>query len=360
MSQENQNIQPGSNSPERESSSQQKQPFWKASLIKVLRGTIGVLETTAVKLETETPTDNQEKQSFLQKLQKSWSGILGKIRLILPAKFSAKLTDTALTGIMAGIVIIVFFITSNFWGSKASQVAKVSPDTAIQQVESTTTPEPIAPEGETVSLESQEDEVISPPEEEAAFEQEEVTVILPSEDEATSEQQEQIPTVVETQNNPSPEEETTSLTAQEEIESEIPAVVESQTNSSPEEETTPNPEIEIPSQLETPQEELENNPPQIPLTPEETLIAAIQNQVTEISDSEIIESIQVNFLDSNLTIKISNNWYSLEKSQQDKLAAEILQRSQELDFTHLEITDLQSNLIARNPVVGNEMIIFKR
>ncbi len=53
-------------------------------------------------------------------------------------------------------------------------------------------------------------------------------------------------------------------------------------------------------------------------------------------------------------------WYSLEKSQQDKLAADILQRSQELNFTHLKIVDSQEKMIARSPVVGNEMIIFHR
>jgi hypothetical protein len=59
-------------------------------------------------------------------------------------------------------------------------------------------------------------------------------------------------------------------------------------------------------------------------------------------------------------VKISDIWYNLEKSQQDKLAAEILQRSQELNFIHLEIVDSQKKIIARSPVVGNEMIIFNR
>jgi hypothetical protein len=59
-------------------------------------------------------------------------------------------------------------------------------------------------------------------------------------------------------------------------------------------------------------------------------------------------------------VKISDIWYNLEKSQQDKLAAEILQRSQELNFIHLEIVDYQKKIIARSPVVGNEMIIFNR
>ncbi|NJN07378.1 MAG: hypothetical protein HC836_07610 [Richelia sp. RM2_1_2] len=305
MSQENQDIQP--------SSPPKNPPFWKASLIKVLRATIGVLETTAVKLETETPPGSEDKPGFLQKLQQGWSGILAKIRLILPAQFSAKLSDTALTGIIGGITAMVFLITTNLSGNKPPQIAIVPPDTENIPVVSTTNPES------------------------------EETTSLPSEQEIP-------PTVEEI---PQPEE-TASLPPEQKI---LPTVEEI-------------PQPEETTSLPTQQEELETNP--TPLTPEETLIAAIQNQIAQISVtpkgfssanqtfSGIIQSIQANFLGSNLTIKLSNDWYSLDKKQQDKLAAEIWQRSQELDFTHLEITDLQSKLLARNPVIGTEMIILKR
>ncbi|MBD6616331.1 hypothetical protein FNW02_10895 [Komarekiella sp. 'clone 1'] len=136
--------------------------------------------------------------------------------------------------------------------------------------------------------------------------------------------------------------------------------------SQPPEEITPSPEPETPPSLPEPEPEPIPSPtptPILELTPEQTLIAAIENQVAEISDrfaSGLIKSIQANFRTSNLTLKISNDWYTLEESQQNKLATEILQRSQELDFTHLEILDSQNRLIARNPVVGTEMVIFKR
>ncbi|MBW4556709.1 MAG: hypothetical protein KME59_12335 [Trichormus sp. ATA11-4-KO1] len=136
--------------------------------------------------------------------------------------------------------------------------------------------------------------------------------------------------------------------------------------------STPTPTITIPPELTAPEpqplEEITPEPeatptPTIKLTPEQTLIAAIENQVAEISDrfaSGLIESIQANFRTSNLTVKINDDWYNLPESQQNQLATEILQRSQELDFTHLEIIDSQDRLVARNPVVGTEMIIFKR
>ena len=346
MSQENKNTQPPS-SPE-------KVPFWKALLIKVLRGTSGVLETTAIKLETEPFPDTVEKLGFLQKLQQIWISLLGKIRLIIPAQFSAKLSDTALSGIIGGLVVMIFLITSNVFDSKPSQVAIVSPNTEIPQVVSTTEPESIVPSKETVSAPSEEE---TPP-----VIEKQATSVPP--EETASEPEIEIP--------PATEKQTTSLASEEETVSEQKQEIPLPTQ----EETEPKPKVEIPPLIEqTPQEEtvskLEIETPPTPLTPEETLIAAIKNQVGEISlnlkssssqrsFSEIIESIQANFLNSNLTIKINNNWYGLEKKQQNKLAAEILQRSQELDFTHLEITDLQGKLIARNPVVGTEMIIFKR
>ncbi|MEO1432217.1 MAG: hypothetical protein AAFS12_02415 [Cyanobacteria bacterium J06632_19] len=368
MPQENQNIQTSSTQP---SPSQEKLPFWKESLVKVLRGTSGLLETTAENLETEPTSGSEEKPGFLKKIQQFWIGILGKIRLIVPVQLSAKLSDTALTGIIGGLAVIIFLVTSNAFAPKPSQIAALPPNTEIPQVVSTTEQKSIAPEKETVS--EQKEEIPSVIETQTTSE--------PIQEQTASESEEEIASVIETQTTSEPIQEQT-LSEQKE---EIPSVIETQTTSeSIQEQTLPEPEVEIPPLIEQkvpPEEtvlepEIETPPQQeveiTPLTPEETLIAAIQNQVGEISLnfkdsssgdrtlSEIIESIQANFFNSNLTIKIRNNWYSLEKKQQDKLAAEILQRSQELDFTHLEITDLQGKLIARNPVVGTEMIIFKR
>ncbi|MEA5622461.1 hypothetical protein [Nostoc sp. UHCC 0251] len=265
---------------------QRVQPIWKAKIIQLLRGTIGVLETTVEKLETAPPPGTEETPSFFQQLQLRWGGLLRTIRLFLPSNLSTKLSDTALTGIVTGIAVILVWTTATVFTSKPTEVATIPP---IEEVPTptptiTTPPELVAPEPQP----PQPPEEITPP---------------------------------------------------------------------PEVQTPPPPEPEpIPTPTPTPT-------PTIELTPEQALIAAIENQVAEISDriaSGLIKSIQANFRTSNLTVKISDDWYTLQESQQDKLAAEILQRSQELDFTHLEIMDSQDRLIARNPVVGTEMVIFKR
>jgi hypothetical protein len=246
---------------------QKNQPIWKTVIIQVLRGTIGVLETTVVKLETETPKDTSGKKI---NVLSRWDGFLRTFRLFLPSSISNNVSDSLLTGIFAVIFLVTIGITIFLFIPKSTQVAIVTP------VEEVTKPTP----------------VIEP-------------------------------------------------------------------------ETKPTPVIE-PEPKPT---------PVIELTPEESLLVAIENQFSEISVSvkntkdknkdenivsQLIKPLVANFRTGDLTLKISDIWYNLEKSQQDKLATDILQRSQELNFTHLKIVDSQEKIIARSPVVGNEMIIFKR
>lgn len=124
--------------------------------------------------------------------------------------------------------------------------------------------------------------------------------------------------------------------------------------------------IEAPPELKAPKPpqpvEVEL-PPTPELTPEQSLIAAIQNQVAEITnqyENGLIQSIEANFEGSRLIVKVSDGWYNLKESQQNKLADEILSRSNDLDFSKLQITDLKGTLIARSPVVGTKMVILKR
>jgi hypothetical protein len=261
---------------------QKNQPIWKTAIIQVLRGTIGVLETTVVKLETETPNDTQKKTNFLSR----WDGFLRTFRLFLPSSISNNVSDMVLTVIFAVIFVVTIGTTGFLLIPKSStQVAIVPP---VEEVTATTpivTPEPT-------------------------------------------------PTPIVT-----PEPTLTPIVTPE---------------------PTPTPIVE--------------------LTPEQVLLAAIENQfmapgllrkLSEISVlvkntkdknliSQLIKPLKANFRTSDLTIKVGDIWYKLAKSEQDKLAGEILKRSQELNFIHLEVVDFQEKLIARSPVVGKEMIIFKR
>lgn len=266
MSQQPQPQPPSSPEPEGNQNQTQTSPsVLRRQSIKVLRGTIQVLEKLAVNLEAAPPSD---KVSFLGKLQVGWSGAIAKIRSLLPENLSSKLSDTGLTSIVAGIAVIVIWTTSALLSEKPAEIANIPSPEQVPPAPTITTPleltAPAAPE----PIE------VTPP--------------------------------------PTPE-------------------------------PTPTPTVE--------------------LTPEQNLIASIRNQVAETSDrfaDGLIQSIQVNFESSRLIIKVGDDWYNLKQSQQDKLAARMLERSKELDFTHLEITDPQGTLIARSPVVGNDMVILKR
>ena len=142
----------------------------------------------------------------------------------------------------------------------------------------------------------------------------------------------------------------------------------------PQKEITIAQEQEIPAPLEAPEElvapqepqileELPPPPPPKPkLTPEQGLIAAIQKQAAEITNQYaegLVNSVEADFLGSNLTVKVSQDWYDLPSSQKSKLANKMFAKAQGLDFRKLKITDVEGKLLARSPVIGSEMIILE-
>ena len=99
------------------------------------------------------------------------------------------------------------------------------------------------------------------------------------------------------------------------------------------------------------------------LTPEQYLIVAIQNQIADITNEYgggVIESIKVNFPASLLVVQLSNDWYDLDDVEQDELANQMFQQAQDLDFKKLEAIDVEGVLLARDPVIGSDMIILQR
>ncbi len=104
-------------------------------------------------------------------------------------------------------------------------------------------------------------------------------------------------------------------------------------------------------------------PPPPVLTPEQKLLAEIQNKIAEITKESadgLIQSVQANFKAGQLTVKISDDWYNFDVAKQDKLAADMWNRAQELDFSKVEITDTSGTLIARSAIVGSNIIVLKR
>ncbi len=136
----------------------------------------------------------------------------------------------------------------------------------------------------------------------------------------------------------------------------------------PPESTISEPEVEIalPPNLVAPEQSqtLENLPPPKPvLTPEQSLIASIKEQISTITNrysEDLISSIEANFSASYLIVKVEDDWYQINSKQQDKIANEILANAKLLDFKKLQIIDNEGSLVARNPIVGKEVVILQR
>lgn len=112
-----------------------------------------------------------------------------------------------------------------------------------------------------------------------------------------------------------------------------------------------------------PQEPVVFPPPVPELTPEQKLLANIQQQVSELSNQYVeglLQSIQADFPGHHLTLKLTNSWYNLTPAQQDTLMDEALHQAQELDFGKLEVMDFKGTLLARSPVVGPNMVVIQR
>jgi hypothetical protein len=89
----------------------------------------------------------------------------------------------------------------------------------------------------------------------------------------------------------------------------------------------------------------------------------IQTQMTAIASQyadTLLQSVSQNLGSSRLTVDISDDWYTLNPSRQDQLADAMLQRSHDLSFKALEIRDSHRQIVARSPVVGDQVIILKR
>jgi len=103
-------------------------------------------------------------------------------------------------------------------------------------------------------------------------------------------------------------------------------------------------------------------PPPPILTPEQRLMVTIQEQVnhlTEQYEEGLIDSLEADFLNSLLVLKVDRRWYSLPLNQQKRLTNDMLKRARKLDFARLEVVDLDGHLLARNSVVGSNMVIMK-
>ncbi len=107
---------------------------------------------------------------------------------------------------------------------------------------------------------------------------------------------------------------------------------------------------------------LEEAQPPAP-SPEQRLIADIQDRVSAISRSYgvgLIQSVEVSLPTNTLGVNLAEVWYGLLASQQNEIAQDIYQQARGLNLSTLQLRDPDGVVVARNPVVGNTMVVLRR
>ncbi|MDB9517492.1 hypothetical protein PN466_11085 [Roseofilum reptotaenium CS-1145] len=281
-------------------------PSWvKRQTLKILRSLIIRLQAIADRLET-SPLSARQRPIF-----RVWNQFLTWVRGWLPTPWNRNINDFDLSLALGAILALSLAISVSLIPSRPPEVAQL-PET----------PKPT----ETVEVPEIESEPEAPPEE-----------ILP----------EPIPEEIPEEEIPEPIEEVTQ-------EPELPEITEIEEPVEQEEEEEEDMSEPVPVEITPP-------PPPV-LTPEQRLIVTIQEQVnrlTEKYEEGLIDSLQADFLNSLLVLKVDRRWYDLPLEQQKRLANDMLRRSRKLDFSRLEILDLDGHLLARNSVVGTNMVILK-
>ena len=238
-----------------------------------------------------------------------------------------------IVGIVLAIAIAVIPIGLQFLPTKALEIAEVTPTEIISK-------QPIVSE----ELESAPELDLETSKETVEKEELEVT-------ETPIPEISELPEVATTETTPEiselPEVATTETTP--EI-SELPEAVIT--------ETSPEAETELVTPEVKPQKKQK-----IKFTPEQNFIAAIEKRVENLTTSyksDLVNTIEADLNSNKLLITVDDQWYDLNSDRQDKVSNEILKRSRQLEFKKLIIQDREGKLLARSPVVGNNMVIFQR
>lgn len=98
-------------------------------------------------------------------------------------------------------------------------------------------------------------------------------------------------------------------------------------------------------------------------SPPQKEVLAVQRQVAQISEqysSALIPQVRADFEADRLVVQVSDRWYDLSSTEQDSLGLDALKRSDSLEFKSLEIRDSSGQLVARDPVVGPNIIVLQR
>ena len=100
--------------------------------------------------------------------------------------------------------------------------------------------------------------------------------------------------------------------------------------------------------------------PKLNFTPEQNLVAVLETKISELVETypqEFIEEVRVDLPANSLVVRVTDNWYDLDESDRNSLGNDILNRARAFSFQKLELEDKMGALVARNPIIGDNIIL---
>jgi hypothetical protein len=290
------------------------------TIAQLLKATIGTLQKAVDGLETQMQTEGSTTQPL-------WVKIMGLVRDRLPEDISLKLNDRALSGILAGTMLLLLWITTHLPGSAATPKPVASRPIASRPVATRPPVQPVVPQRPITTAPLTQPNPIA----------------------------QQFPVDVgQTANTPFPKD----LSAPGSQPQTAPQT--SSTAPQPSQTAPISPASPAATAIATAPVQPKPIPPKpVKLTPEQKLLAKIQES-TNVYGSDLAQSVKADKVSRNLKVTLAPAWYDLNSEQQDQLSASLLNQAQTLKFKSLELQDAEANLLARSPIVGNEMVILLR
>jgi hypothetical protein len=114
----------------------------------------------------------------------------------------------------------------------------------------------------------------------------------------------------------------------------------------------------VPQNLEASRPKL----PPLPLTPEQRLRDQVASQLNNLNQQltrQVVIDLNVNVRISLLKIIVNDDWYDLAARDQQKLVNQAYDEGTFLHFQKIQFWDQKNHLLARNSVIGQEMLILK-
>lgn len=138
----------------------------------------------------------------------------------------------------------------------------------------------------------------------------------------------------------------------------------------------PSPEVELPEAIapeplvipeETEPPTIAESPgvplPPAVLTPEQQLLMAIRERFDALlkdGDGTLIADLAADFGRNQLRLTLGDRWYDLSPQAQDRFGGDLYTQAKILDLENLRLVDRRGIILARPPVVGDQLVIVQR